>query len=169
MENEPADNAIGRSRGGLTTKIHALTDALVRPVTLLLTAGQSGDNPQLEPLLNLHHGQGHLNRDITILADKGYSYPSTRTRLRRRRIKHATPERSDQKQNRKNKGQQGGRPPGFDRDLYKKRNTVERGFSPLQAIAGHRDQVRQICDHLPRRSTTGRNNPALQTHLEDTP
>ena len=63
------------------------------------------------------------------MADKAYSHPSTRTRLRRRRIKHAVPERSDQKQNRENKGQQGGRPPGFDRDLYKKRNTVERGFA----------------------------------------
>ena len=96
LENEPADHAIGRSRGGLTTKIHALTDALVRPVTLLLTAGQSGDNPQLDPLLDLHRMQGHNNRDFTVLADKAYSHPSTRVKLRRRRMKHVIPERSDQ-------------------------------------------------------------------------
>jgi hypothetical protein len=38
---EPADHALGRSRGGLTTKIHALTDQATCPVTVLLTAGQA--------------------------------------------------------------------------------------------------------------------------------
>ena len=65
LENEPADHAIGRSRGGLTTKIHAFTDALVRPVALLLTAGQSGDNPQLEPLLDIYRSQQHSLGDFT--------------------------------------------------------------------------------------------------------
>ena len=143
LENEPPDHAIGRSRGGLTTKIHAFTDALVRPVALVLTAGQSGDNPQLEPLLDLYRRQQHSLGDFTVLADKAYSHPSTRMKLRRRRIKHVIPERSDQKQHRKNKGQQGGRPPGFDRDLYKKRNTVERGFARFKqwrAIATRYDK-----------------------------
>ncbi|BBX57787.1 transposase [Mycobacterium shottsii] len=49
--DEPDDHAIGRSRGGLTTKIHALTDQLCSPVTLALSAGQAGDNPMLWPLL----------------------------------------------------------------------------------------------------------------------
>ena len=143
LENEPADHAIGRSRGGLTTKIHALTDALVRPVTLLLTAGQSGDNPQLGPLLDLHQVQGHNNRDFILLADKAYSHPSTRAGLRERHMKHVIPERSDQIQNRKNKGQKGGRPPKFDAELYKQRNTVERGFSRFKqwrAIATRYDK-----------------------------
>src|SRR6476619_7672507 len=51
---EPADHAIGRSRGGLSTKIHTLTDDRTRPVAVILTPGQAGDNPQLEPLLDLH-------------------------------------------------------------------------------------------------------------------
>lgn len=143
LENEPLDHAIGRSRGGLTTKIHAFTDALVRPVALLLTAGQSGDNPQLEPPLDLYRGQQHFLTYVTVLADKAYSHPSTRAKLRRRRVKHVIPERSDQKQNRKNKGQRGGRPPGFDRELNKKRNTVERGFSRFKqrrAIATRYDK-----------------------------
>lgn len=143
LGNEPPDHAIGRSRGGLTTKIHAFTDALVRPVALLLTAGQSGDNPQLEPLLDLHRSQQHHVGEFTLLADKAYSHPSTRVKLRQRRIRHIIPERSDQKQNRKNKGQQGGRPPGFDQGLYKKRNTVERGFSRFKqwrAIATRYDK-----------------------------
>lgn len=143
LADEPADHAIGRSRGGLTTKVHAFTDAMVRPVAVLLTAGQSGDNPQLGLLLNLYRGQKHRKRNFTLLADKAYSHPSTRVKLWRRRIKHVIPERSDQKQHRKNKGQQGGRPPGFDRDLYKKRNTVERGFSRFKqwrAIATRYDK-----------------------------
>lgn len=43
--DEPDDHAIGRSRGGLTTKIHALTDQRQAPVMVRLTAGQAGDNP----------------------------------------------------------------------------------------------------------------------------
>jgi putative transposase len=42
---EPSDHALGRSRGGWTTKIHALTDELCAPVTMLVSAGQAGDNP----------------------------------------------------------------------------------------------------------------------------
>ncbi len=48
---EPVDRALGRSRGGLSTKIHALTDDRTRPVTVILTGGQAGDNPQLVPLV----------------------------------------------------------------------------------------------------------------------
>ncbi|NEE04815.1 transposase, partial [Phytoactinopolyspora halotolerans] len=81
---EPADHAIGRSRGGLTTKIHALVNATVRPVALLLSAGQAGDNPYLAPLLDTLNQAG--NRPEHLLADKAYSHPSTRRELRRRRV-----------------------------------------------------------------------------------
>ena len=50
--DEPDEHAIGRSRGGLTTKIHALTDQRQAPVVVRLTAGQAGDNPELVPLLD---------------------------------------------------------------------------------------------------------------------
>ena len=49
---EPDDHALGRSRGGFTTKIPALVDHRMRPVVVRLTAGQAGDNPQLVPLLD---------------------------------------------------------------------------------------------------------------------
>ncbi|MYS77936.1 transposase [Streptomyces sp. SID5926] len=42
---EPADHAIGRSRGGLTTKIHLAADGHCRPLAFVLTAGQAGDAP----------------------------------------------------------------------------------------------------------------------------
>jgi hypothetical protein len=44
--------ALGRSRGGLTTKIHLAVDGRGRTLAVLLTAGQAGDNPQLLPLLD---------------------------------------------------------------------------------------------------------------------
>src|SRR5216684_1869031 len=45
------EQAIGRSRGGLTTKIHALVDALGNPVELLLTPGKASDLARAAPLM----------------------------------------------------------------------------------------------------------------------
>ena len=53
---EPDDHALGRSRGGWTTKIHALVDHVMRPVGVILGPGHAGDNPQLVPLLDDYHG-----------------------------------------------------------------------------------------------------------------
>lgn len=134
LPNEPDDHAIGRSRGGLTTKIHALTDQACAPLTILLTPGQSGDNPQLLPLLKEHKISDGTR--FRLLADKAYSHPSTRAALRSRGIPHTIPERSDQITRRKAKGSAGGRPPSFDPAIYKDRNTVERGFNRLKHWRG---------------------------------
>lgn len=125
---------MGRSRGGWTTKIHTLTDAHTCPVTVLLTPGQAGDNPQLIPLLDAH-ARRHRGR-VQILADKAYSHLSTRTRLRARRISHTIPERRDQIAHRKAKGSRGGRPPTFNPVLYRDRNVVERGYNRLKQWRG---------------------------------
>jgi len=138
--DEPDDHAIGRSRGGLTTKIHALTDQREAPVTIRLTAGQAGDNPQLMPLLDDYDlacaAHDMRSADFRLLADKAYSHPSTRAQLRSRRTKHTIPERQDQIDRRKAKGSAGGRPPTFDAGLYGLRNTVERGFNRLKQWRG---------------------------------
>ena len=65
----------------------------------------------------------------------------TRTRAREptcagRRIKHTIPERRDQIAHRKAKGSRGGRPPGFDAETYKLRNTVERSFNRFKQWRG---------------------------------
>lgn len=100
---------------------------------MLLTAGQSGDNPQLVPLLDAHaRSRGGRDRRVRLLGDKAYSHPSTRQRLRERRIPCTIPERSDQIARRKAKGSAGGRPPAFDPEIYKDRNTVERGYNRLK-------------------------------------
>jgi putative transposase len=134
LADEPADHALGRSRGGWTTKIHALTDRLCSPTTLLLSAGQAGDNPALAPLLEIYRSQN--TAPFRLLADKAYSHPSTRRHLRTLRIPHTIPERSDQIDLRKAKGSRGGRPPAFDSDTYRHRNTVERGFNRIKHWRG---------------------------------
>ena len=131
---EPTDHGMGRSRGGLSTKIHALVDSGVRPVALLLSPGQAHDNPYLIPLLQAGEQAGH--RPGHLLADKAYSHPSTRDHLRRLRIRHTIPERSDQLRRRTNKGSAGGRPPSFDPRRYKHRNSIERAFSHLKQWRG---------------------------------
>lgn len=129
--------ALGRSRGGLSTKIHLAVDGRGRPLSVLLTGGQAGDNPQLMNLLEairVHHGGPGRprRRPDMLIADKGYAHDSTRAALRRRGIRHTIPQRSDQIARRVAKGSVGGRPPGFDPLVYKRRNVVERCFNRLK-------------------------------------
>jgi transposase len=62
----------------------------------------------------------------SVAADKAYSNGPVRNYLRRRGIRHTIPEKLDSQAGRLRKGSRGGRPPGFDEERYKKRNTVER-------------------------------------------
>lgn len=88
----------------------------------------------LEPLLSAYHEQA--SGPFRLLADKAYSHPSTRTKLRAAKIAHTIPERSDQIARRKAKGSAGGRPPVFDPGLYTHRNTVERTFNRFKQWRG---------------------------------
>lgn len=101
---------------------------------MLLSAGQAGDNPMLLPLIAAH--RSHDSSEFRLLADKAYSHPSTRKALRAKKIPHTIPERRDQIAQRKAKGSRGGRPPSFDPDIYRERNTVERGFNRLKHWRG---------------------------------
>jgi len=51
LQVKPPDHGISRSRDGLSTKIHALTDGKGRPLVLLITPGQGGDAPMLTHLM----------------------------------------------------------------------------------------------------------------------
>ena len=61
-----------------------------------------------------------------VLADKAYSARAIREQLRKRRIRAVIPVPADQKGHRLRRGSRGGRPPAFDREAYKQRNTIER-------------------------------------------
>jgi transposase len=103
------------------------------------TAGQRHDSLAFEPLMGRlrirRSGRGRpRTRPGRLLADKAYSNRKIRSYLRRRRIKAAIPEKSDQQKIRVAKGSGGGRPPTFDTEAYKGRNTAERAFNKLKGF-----------------------------------
>lgn len=140
-QDEPDDHALGRSRGGLTTTLHLACDGRGRPLAILLTAGQRHDSVAAEPLLERirvpRTGLGRPRcRPDHVVADKAYSSRKFRAYLCKRGIAHTIPEKTDQRKRRRNRGRRGGRPPGFDRNTYRRRNIVERCFNRLKAFRG---------------------------------
>ncbi len=71
-----------------------------------------------------------------VLADKAYSSRVIREHLRRREIRAFIPVPADQQCHRLRRGSNGGRPPTFDREAYKQRNTVERCINRLKQWRG---------------------------------
>ena len=106
---------MGRSRGGLTTKIHVLVDANGLPIALKLTEGQAHDGRSAADMFNTV-GQGHI-----LLADRAYDSDALRRSLKDRgawaNIK-AMPRRVNI--------------PSFSPFLYRYRNLVERFFNKLK-------------------------------------
>ena len=106
---------MGRSRGGLTTKIHALVDALGRPIRLKLTEGQAHDGRSAADMYDT------VGTGQTLFADRAYDSDGLRDMLAGRGAVaniRLMPTRK--------------RLPTFDADLYKRRNQVERFFSKLK-------------------------------------
>ena len=129
---------MGRSRGGLTSKIHLAADIRCRPISRVTTAGHRHDSLAFAPLMAgiriRRRGPGRpRTRPGRVLADKAYSSRAIRCRLRRRRIQATIPEPVDQTRNRAARGRRGGRPPGFDAEHYKQRNVVERAINKLKS------------------------------------
>ena len=138
---EPPDHAIGRSRGGLSTKIHHACDGKGRPLAMILGPGQGGDSPMFPVVMDavrvprLSGGRARTRPDA-VMGDKAYSSRANRSLLRGRGIKTVIPEPSDQIGHRKRRGSRGGRPVNFDAETYKGRNTVERSFSLFKQWRG---------------------------------
>ena len=106
---------IGRSRGGLTSKVHAAVDALGLPIRLTVTPGQWGDCPQAAGLIEGLAGIGH------VIADAAYDATHLREAIA------ATGACAQIKHN----GSRAARMP-LDPDLYAERNLVERFFLRLK-------------------------------------
>ena len=117
---------MGRSRGGLTTKIHALVDALGLPIKLKLTEGQAHDGRSADDMLD-EIGDGSI-----LLADRAYDSDAMREKLAHRGAWACVKPMPGRK-----------RVPAFSPFLYKHRNQVERFFNKLKhfrAIATRYDK-----------------------------
>lgn len=80
-------------------------------------------------------GRPRITPDV-VLADEAYSSRAIHRHLRRRGIRAVIPQPADQAAHRKRLGRLGGRPPAFDREAYKQRNTVERCINKLKQWRG---------------------------------
>ena len=118
---------MGRSRGGLTTKIHALVDANGNPIALKLTAGHAHDGPSAADMLETI-GDGQ-----TLLADRAYDSDALRTTLAERGA-WANVKPTSRRVN----------IPAFSPFLYRFRNLVERFFNKLKQWR----RVATRCDKL---------------------
>ena len=92
---------MGRSRGGLSTKIHLLADTRCRPLTTVTTAGQRHDSLALDLVMDkvcvLRPGRGRpRRRRDEVLADTAYSSKAIRAHLRDRGIRATIPLKADQ-------------------------------------------------------------------------
>jgi transposase len=116
---EPAAQMLGRSRGGLCTKLHAVSDAAGRFLALCLSPGQAGDAPRFLPLLGetLARCQGVR----AALADRAYSSRRNRAGCQERGIEAVIPSRSNEKEQ-----------ADYDREKYKRRHAIENAFAPLK-------------------------------------
>ncbi|MEU0597453.1 IS5 family transposase [Streptomyces sp. NPDC006393] len=139
---------LGRSRGGFTTKLHLSADARCRPPSLITTPGLRGDCTQFKPVLEKirvpRPGPGRpRKKPDSLAADKADNNGPVRDYLRQRGIRHTILEKTDSQAARLRISSRGGRPPGFDEERYKKRDTVERAINKLKharAIATRYDK-----------------------------
>lgn len=112
------DQALGRSRGGFSTKIHLKTDFDGHPIAFDLTGGEKGDAPHFPILLD-------LGPDIdprAAVADKGYASKANRQAARQRGIAPVIPHKANEKD----------KPTFFANALYRGRARIEQVVGKLK-------------------------------------
>jgi len=111
--------ALGRSQGGFSTKLHLRAERGSKPITFLLTAGQRHEQSVFEALVD-HGGVKRAGRGWPrlrpkrMVGDMGYSSGKARRMLRRRHVTPVIPTKSTER-----------RQPRFDRELYHERTLLK--------------------------------------------
>ncbi len=124
---------MGRSRGGLTTKIHALVDAEGRPIKLGLSPRHDHDSTKALPLLD------DLDNGTTLLADWAYDTDALRAFADERGAWTNIPPKSNRKSSF-----------AFSRWVYQQRNLVERFFNKLKQFRGIATRNDRKAENFPR-------------------
>src|SRR5215217_4228832 len=117
QKSSPEREALGRSRGGFSTKIHLRCEGTGKLITFLLTPGQESDIQQAEELMEIgairrRSGQIRL-RPNRLVADKGYTSSAFRNYLHRYHVRCTIARRSNER-----------RRGSFNKQDYRKRNIV---------------------------------------------
>ena len=118
QREEPAEHALGSSRGGFGTKIHLVCEEHGLPLGISVTPGQQQESTAFEILrgrVRLPPRRGQRFWPDQLGGDKGYSYPPIRHGLQRRRMEAVIPTRKDQP-----------RIETFAKASYRQRNLSER-------------------------------------------
>ena len=121
---EPQDHALGRSRGGLSSKIHLLCDREGHPLQFQITAGQAHESTALEPLLIgadeslFDHDGEPIAWPVALAGDKGYRADWIDEYLLDLEITPVIPSKENEDRE--------ARPVAFDRQAYRDRNIIER-------------------------------------------
>ena len=114
LPTEPADHGLGRSRGGLRTKIHAASDALGLSVRLIGTPGQRNDIALAQDLIEGFEADA-------VIADKGYDADCLADTIVESGAEVVIPPKRNRKVQR-----------SYNKHLYRERNAVERFFCKLK-------------------------------------
>ena len=125
VPEEPADHALGRSRGGWGSKLHLVTDGAGLPLAVEVSAGQAHESQWFEPVMNAVRIKQPLGRPRTrpyaVAGDRAYSATAIRDWLRRHKISAVIPTRANERKK-----------ISFDCEKYRQRNVVERCINWLK-------------------------------------
>lgn len=137
-QENAAKHALGRSRGGYSTKLHFLTDGQGIPIGVIATAGQRNEGPEFENVMQacLINTFRKAKRPQALAADKAYSSKAIRKYICKLGIEDVIPTRSNENRN-----------DNFDKEKYRARNIVERAIGWIKEFRRVATRYDKIVDN----------------------
>lgn len=167
---EPTDHALGRSRGGVGSKLHLACDSHGIIGAFRVTAGQINECTMFSRVMEaIRIPSGHgpaKRRPHAVAGDKGYSTRVIRAWCRRHHVRAVIAERDDQREQRRHRP---GRKPQFDRAAYRRRNIVERAIGWLKELRRLATRAEKLATHFAAMVTIALISRYADRYLSDTP
>lgn len=123
---DATNECLGRSRGGLTTKVHLVSNGYGVPVAFQLSGGQAAD---IKGALSLLKALKSDYKPRYLIADRAYDAYDLRAYCRAHRMRAIVPEKQLAKGKRRRRR---GRPSDCPKEIYRARNVIERVFGQLK-------------------------------------